>query len=304
MSEKPVVLGGSNGEHLAVELAELGSLELGDIEVRKFPDGETYVRILANVADRKVIYINSLQRNVNESLVETVLTIDALKDLGAKEIIAVIPYMSYARQDARFNPGEAVSIQTIAKVFSLLKIDYLITIDMHLHRISDPNRLFNTKFYNITGVKELAKYFKKKYEIRKEETIVVGPDEEAEQWAKIMSKEIGDLDYFTLEKTRISAEKVVIDTRGVNVKGKRVIIVDDIISTGGTIIEAVKNLRELGAAEIMVGTVHPLLIGNAYNRLLRLKLKDLVGTNTILSPISRVSVAPAILEALASIGVV
>ncbi|MEM0224439.1 MAG: ribose-phosphate diphosphokinase [Desulfurococcaceae archaeon] len=304
MSEKPIVLGGSNGEHLAVELAELGSLELGDIEVRKFPDGETYVRILANVADRKVIYINSLQRNVNESLVETVLTIDALKDLGAKEIIAVIPYMSYARQDARFNPGEAVSIQTIAKVFSLLKIDYLITIDMHLHRISDPNRLFNTKFYNITGVKELAKYFKKKYEIRKEETIVVGPDEEAEQWAKIMSKEIGDLDYFTLEKTRISAEKVVIDTRGVNVKGKRVIIVDDIISTGGTIIEAVKNLRELGAAEIMVGTVHPLLIGNAYNRLLRLKLKDLVGTNTILSPISRVSVAPAILEALASIGVV
>ncbi|MEM3913352.1 MAG: ribose-phosphate diphosphokinase, partial [Desulfurococcaceae archaeon] len=285
MSEKPIVLGGSNGEHLAVELAELGSLELGDIEVRKFPDGETYVRILANVADRKVIYINSLQRNVNESLVETVLTIDALKDLGAKEIIAVIPYMSYARQDARFNPGEAVSIQTIAKVFSLLKIDYLITIDMHLHRISDPNRLFNTKFYNITGVKELAKYFKKKYEIRKEETIVVGPDEEAEQWAKIMSKEIGDLDYFTLEKTRISAEKVVIDTRGVNVKGKRVIIVDDIISTGGTIIEAVKNLRELGAAEIMVGTVHPLLIGNAYNRLLRLKLKDLVGTNTILSPI-------------------
>ncbi|MEM1713905.1 MAG: ribose-phosphate diphosphokinase [Desulfurococcaceae archaeon] len=304
MSEKPIVLGGSNGEHLAVELAELGSLELGDIEVRKFPDGETYVRILANVADRKVIYINSLQRNVNESLVETVLTIDALKDLGAKEIIAVIPYMSYARQDARFNPGEAVSIQTIAKLFSLLKIDYLITIDMHLHRISDPNRLFNTKFYNITGVKELAKYFKKKYEIRKEETIVVGPDEEAEQWAKIMSKEIGDLDYFTLEKTRISAEKVVIDTRGVNVKGKRAVIVDDIISTGGTIIEAVKNLRELGAAEIMVGTVHPLLIGNAYNRLLRLKLKDLVGTNTILSPISRVSVAPAILEALASIGVV
>ncbi|MEM4953588.1 MAG: ribose-phosphate pyrophosphokinase-like domain-containing protein, partial [Desulfurococcaceae archaeon] len=126
--------------------------------------------------------MNSLQRNVNESLVEIVLTIDALKDLGAKEIIAVIPYMSYARQDARFNPGEAVSIQTIAKLFSLLKIDYLITIDMHLHRISDPNRLFNTKFYNITGVKELAKYFKKKYEIRKEETIVVGPDEEAEQW--------------------------------------------------------------------------------------------------------------------------
>jgi ribose-phosphate pyrophosphokinase len=301
MVEKPVVLGGLNGEHLAIELADLGGFELGYVEVKKFPDGETYVRVLTDVTDRKVVYINSLQRNVNDSLVETILTLDALRDLGAREIIAVIPYMSYARQDARFNPGEAVSIQTIAKVFSLLRIDYLITVDMHLHRISDPNKLFNTRFYNITGVRELAKYFKTKHEIRRNETIIIGPDEEAEQWAKIMSSELGGLEYSILEKKRISAEKVLIDTRGVNVKDKKVIIVDDIISTGGTIVEAVKGLRELGAEDIMVGTVHPLLVGDAYNKLLRLKLKDLVGTNTILSPISKVSVAPAVLEALASI---
>ncbi|MEM1532451.1 MAG: ribose-phosphate pyrophosphokinase [Desulfurococcaceae archaeon] len=299
MNEELLVLGGSNGEHLAIELSSIGAFELGSLEVRKFPDGETYVRVLTKVDGRTVVYINSLQRNVNEAVFETILTIDALRDLGAKEVIAVIPYMSYARQDARFNPGEAISIHTLAKMFKAVKIDHLITIDMHLHRISNPSDLFGANFHNITGVRELAKYFERTHDI--ENTVVIGPDEEAEQWAKVMSKELNGLEYAVLKKTRITAEKVVIETGGVNVAGKNVIIVDDIISTGGTIIEAVKALKELGAREIMVGAVHPLLIGDAYNRLLRLRLKDLVGTNTILSPISKVSVAPAIYSELITI---
>lgn len=299
MNEKPIVLGGLNGEHLAIELSNTGTFQLGSIEIKKFPDGETYVRILTDVSDNVVVYINSLQRNVNEALVETLLTLDTLRDLGAREVIAVIPYMSYARQDARFNPGEAISIQTIAKLFKTVKVDHLITIDVHLHRITDPSSFFGTNFHNITGVRELAKYFKKNYII--ENAIVVGPDEEAEQWAKIMSEELGGLEYTVLRKTRISAEKVVIDVGGVNVAGRNVIIVDDIISTGGTIVEAVKALRELGAKDVLVGAVHPLLVGDAYNRLLRLRLKDLVGTNTILSPISKVSVIPALYSALANI---
>ncbi|MEM1826664.1 MAG: ribose-phosphate pyrophosphokinase-like domain-containing protein, partial [Desulfurococcaceae archaeon] len=113
MNEELLVLGGSNGEHLAIELSSIGAFELGSLEVRKFPDGETYVRVLTKVDGRTVVYINSLQRNVNEAVFETILTIDALRDLGAKEVIAVIPYMSYARQDARFNPGEAISIYTL-----------------------------------------------------------------------------------------------------------------------------------------------------------------------------------------------
>ncbi|MEM2253186.1 MAG: ribose-phosphate pyrophosphokinase [Desulfurococcaceae archaeon] len=299
MNEELLVLGGSNGEHLAIELSSIGAFELGSLEVRKFPDGETYVRVLTKVDGRTVVYINSLQRNVNEAIFETILTIDALRDLGAKEVIAVIPYMSYARQDARFNPGEAISIYTLAKMFKAVKIDHLITIDMHLHRISNPSDLFGANFHNITGVRELAKYFERTHDI--ENTVVIGPDEEAEQWAKVMSEELNGLEYAVLKKTRITAEKVVIETGGVNVAGKNVIIVDDIISTGGTIIEAVKALKELGAREIMVGAVHPLLIGDAYNRLLRLRLKDLVGTNTILSPISKVSVAPAIYSELITI---
>ncbi|MCS7128205.1 MAG: ribose-phosphate diphosphokinase [Sulfolobales archaeon] len=299
MNYELVVLGGSNGEHLAIALSNIGGFELGVVEVKKFPDGETYVRVLTDVTNRRVIYINSLQRNVNDAVFETILTIDALRDLGTKEVIAVIPYMSYARQDARFNSGEAISIHTLAKMFKMVKVDHLITIDMHLHRIHDPSNLFGANFHNITGVRELAKYFKKSHEI--ENTVIIGPDEEAEQWAKVMAEELGGLEYSVLEKTRLSAERVIVEIRGVNVRGRNVIIVDDIISTGGTIVEAVKALRELGAREIMVGAVHPLLVENAYNRLLRLRLRDLVGTNTILSPISIVDVTPAIHNALTAI---
>jgi ribose-phosphate pyrophosphokinase len=296
---KPLVIGGSNGEHLAIELSQLMGLELVSVEIKKFPDGETYVRILGDVSGRDVVYINSLQRSPNESLIETLLTLDALRDLGAARLIAVIPYMSYARQDSRFNPGEAISVQTIAKLFKSMRLDHLVTVDMHLHRITDPSSLFGANFHNITGVRELAKYIKRNYSV--ENTVVIGPDEEAEQWAKIMAEDLGSLEYGVLKKTRITAEKVAVVAEGLNVQGKNVIIVDDIISTGGTIVEAVNTLRNLGAREIYVTTVHPLLIGNAYAKLLRLNLRDLVGTNSVLSPISKVSIAPAIGEKIMEI---
>jgi len=296
---KPLVIGGSNGEHLAIELSQLMGLELVSVEIKKFPDGETYVRILGDVSGRDVVYINSLQRSPNESLIETLLTLDTLRDLGAARLIAVIPYMSYARQDSRFNPGEAISVQTIAKLFKSMRLDHLVTVDMHLHRITDPSSLFGANFHNITGVRELAKYIKRNYSV--ENTVVIGPDEEAEQWAKIMAEDLGGLEYGVLKKTRITAEKVAVLAEGLNVQGKNVIIVDDIISTGGTIVEAVNTLRNLGAREIYVTTVHPLLIGNTYAKLLRLNLRDLVGTNSVLSPISKVSIAPAIGEKIMEI---
>ncbi len=292
--EGVVVLGGSSGYHLAYRVSKLMRAELGEIDVKTFPDGETYIRILSNVENKTVVYINSLQRNPNDKIIETLYTLDTLRDLGASKIIAVIPYMAYARQDERFNPGEAVSIHILAKLFKTIDVDEIYTIDMHLHRISDPTKLFGAKFHNLTGVRELAKYVKQNHEI--ENTIVIGPDEEAEQWAKIMAEELGGIDYSILEKKRVSAEEVIIQTRDIDVKDKNIVIVDDIISTGGTIVESVKALRRLGAKEIIVTCVHPLLVGKAYYKLLKLDLKDIVGTDTVLSPISKVSVAPVIVE--------
>ena len=297
MSERPVVIGGSQGEHIAVQLTRLIKADLLGIELQKFPDGETYVRVLGDVSGKRVIYVNSLQRDPNESLIETFLTLDALKDLGAKEVYAVLPYMAYARQDERFKPGEAVSIATVAKLFRALNLDGVYTVDMHLHRITDPTAFFGAKFRNLTGVRELAKYVKRHYVLPGGRAVVVGPDEEAEQWARVMAEELG-LEYAVLEKKRLSATEVRVEARGANVKDKTAIIVDDIISTGGTIIEAVKLLRSLGCGDVIVTCVHPILVGRAYPKLEQLGLLDLVGTDTVLSPISKVPIAPAIAGAL------
>ena len=292
-----LVLGGSQGEHVAAQLAALLGAELGEVEVSRFPDGETYVRVLAEVEGKRVVYVNSLQRGPNEALVETLLTLDALKDLGAREVHAVVPYMAYARQDERFKPGEAVSVATVAKLFRALGLSSIYTVDMHLHRIRDPSALFGASFRNLTGVRELAKHVKRHHPEVLERAVVVGPDEEAEQWARVMAEELGT-EYAVLEKKRLSATEVRIEAHGANVKGKVAVIVDDIISTGGTIIEAVRALRQLGCEAALVACVHPVLVGNAYAKLLKLQLLDLVGTDTVLSPISRVPIAPAIAEAL------
>ncbi|HDN75565.1 MAG TPA: ribose-phosphate diphosphokinase [Acidilobales archaeon] len=290
-----IVLGGSSGEHIAIGISRILNLELGSIEVKKFPDGETYIRILDDVRDKVVIYVNSLQKGPNDLIIETLYTIDTLYDLGAKEVHLVVPYMAYARQDSRFNPGEALSIASLAKLMRFVKPKAIYTVDMHLHRIRDPESLFGVKFFNLTAVRELARYVASHHNVR--DYVIVGPDEESEQWAKIMADELG-LNYTILEKRRISAEEVIIEARDKVVSGKSVVIVDDIISTGGTMVEAFKALKNLGAKDIILTCVHPLLVGNALNKLLRLQPKDLACTDTVLSPISKVKVAPVIASKL------
>ncbi len=261
------------------------------MEVRKFPDGETYIRIPVDVRGKGIIYVNSLQPHPNESLVETLLTLDAVRSQGAQEVIAVIPYMSYARQDEMFSSGEAVSVWTVGSLFRALKLDHVLTVDMHLHRIKEPERVFGSAFTNITGVHEISRFVRTNLTYR--DRVVVGPDEESEQWAGVLSGELG-VPYVVLEKRRISGTEVRIYEKEVDVKGRDVIIVDDIISTGGTIIEAVKLLRQRGANRIAVTAVHPLLVGDAYHRLRELDLEVMAGTDTVLSPISVISIAPAI----------
>ena len=294
---RPLVLGGSAGEHIAVKLTPLLNAELGEIEVKRFPDGETYIRILPDVKGRDVIYVNSLQRGPNDLVIETLFTVATLKELGAKKVVAVIPYMSYARQDERFNPGEVVSIEVLGRLFRTVEPDMIYTIDMHLHRIGDPSKVFGPNIRNLTAVRELGKYIKKFHDISN--SVVIGPDEESEQWARVMADELGGVEYAILEKKRLTAEEVVIEVRGgLNVEGKDVVIVDDIISTGGTMVEAIKALRKLGVRSIIIAATHMLLVGKALPRILRLLPKDIVGTDTVLSPLSKVSVAPVIAEAL------
>ncbi|MEM4831547.1 MAG: ribose-phosphate diphosphokinase [Sulfolobales archaeon] len=292
-----IVLGGSEGAHVGFELSKHLRTSYYDVEVKEFPDGEIYVRIPVDVNGLDVIYVNSLARRPNDLLVEAVLTLETIADLGARTIYSVLTYIPYARQDSRFNPGEAVSALVIAKLLKSLRVDRIYTFDLHLHRFRDPKRVFGDNFVNLTAVRDLVKYVSTYHKLG--DCVIVGPDEESEQWAKIASEELGGAPYTVMEKKRVSASEVVIEPRDPDVvRGRTAVVVDDIISTGGTVVETVRVLRSLGVRDVYVAVTHAILAGRAYSRLVQLELRDLVASDTVLSPISKVRTAPILARSI------
>lgn len=290
-----LIFGGSASEVLAIDIARIMGIAVSKLEIKRFPDGEKYLRVKQDVSGQCVVVIQSTFHRPEEYLFEYLMIADSMRDLGAKKTIAVIPYLAYARQDERFNPGEAVTIQTVAKLLESVGTNELYTVDAHLHRISDISRIFSIPAHNLSAVPLLAEYISKNIELHN--PVVIGPDEESEQWAAAAAKILG-VDFDILEKRRISAETVEIKTRRLNVKNRDVAVIDDIISTGGTMVETIRVLRQEDAHKIVVGCIHPVLVGNALARLYDSGADVVLGTDSIPSPISRVSLAPTIASAL------
>jgi len=289
------IIGGSGGRVLATLVARELGLKASEAEIRRFPDGEKYLRINEDVAGQDVVIIQSIHHAPDDLLFEYFLLCDTIKDLGAKKAIAVLPYFAYARQDSRFNPGEAVSFRTVAKLIEDVGTSELYSVDMHQHRIGRASDVFRIPAHNLTAAPLLAEYVKSNVSLEK--PVVVGPDEESEQWASAAAKVIG-ADHDVLEKRRLGAEKVEISTRSLAVGGRDVVLIDDIISTGGTIIEASKILKSQGARRIIVACTHPILAHDALARIYESGAEIVVGTDTVPSPISYVSVAPLIADAI------
>ncbi len=287
------ILGGSGGIHIAYKLSRDFNLPIIHLEYKTFPDGEKYLRILDEVSEKRVIVIQSMYRNPDSHLIEYFFLVSTLKELGAKEVIGVIPYFPYARQDTRFNPGEVVSLEIVAKLIEKVGTDKIVTIDMHLHRYHDIQELFKIPAKNLTAMKELARYIKSHYKLSN--PVVIGPDEESEQWAKVAADVI-ECNYDILEKKRISPEEVILSPREVNVKDKDVIIVDDIISTGGTMAEAIKFLKRQGARKVICACTHAILAGDALSKIYRAGAYDLISTDTVPSPVSKVNVSKILYE--------
>lgn len=287
------MIGGSSSENLANNVASQLGLTAGKIEIRRFPDGEKYLRVLDDVKDQHIIVIQSMHHTPDDLLFEYLLLVDALKDLGAKRVTSFIPYFAYARQDERFKPGEALSFKTVSKLIESVGTDEIFTIDMHQHRVLRSTEIFRIPSRNLSAMPLLAEYVKKEGKLRN--PLVIGPDMEAEQWAKLAAETL-QTDYDVFEKKRFAADKVEVRPRRANAKGRDVLIVDDIISTGGTIIEAVKILFSQGVTRIEVACTHPILAIDSLNRIREAGVVNVIGTDTVPSPISYVSVAPLIAE--------
>src|SRR6058998_2574764 len=295
-----IVLGGSASEQLAERVAKEFGVEPGRREIKKFPDGETYIRIHEEVKGQDVAVIQSLYRNPDPYIFEYLLLVDTLRDLGARSITGVAPYLAYARQDSRFFSGEAVTSSSVARLFEAAGTTSFMSIDCHLHRLGDVSKVFKVPARNLSAMPSLGKYARDI--LRPKNPIVVAPDEEAEQWAGTVAKEL-EAEHTAFTKRRVRKEgetksRLEMDTGSVDVKGRDIVFADDIISTGGTIAEAARACKKKGARRIFVLCTHPVLADGALKRIRTAGATRIVGTDTIPSPISTVSVAPVIAAAL------
>lgn len=302
-----VIIGGSSSQDLAAHVArELGE-KLCYVETRKFPDGERYLRITDDIED-EVIVIQSTGYPQDENLMELLFLISNLKDLGAKKVRAVVPYMGYARQEKRFNSGETISAKIICELIQAAGADEFITFNIHEECVLN---FFDIPARNISAMPSLAEYLDKKF-FKKggAKPLIIAPDKGAYGFAQEISEIIGcDCTYLT--KVRLGPDKVetkIVDVRcdsesdnTVNVdsvKGMHAIIVDDIIATGGTIVNAINILKQYGAESVDVCCVHPILTNNGATRIYAAGANKIIGTNSLSSDTSRVSIAKAIADAL------
>lgn len=277
------VVGGSASISLSKRIAENLNCELIRAETSTFPDGEKYVRIPTKFDGESVVVVQTTYPNDN--LIEMLLLLDAVKRSGAKNIIGVIPYFSYSRQDKQFKEGEAVSAEVIAQIFSE-RMDFFITVDIHNPSII---KCMKIPAENVYATKPMAECLKK-YDV----DIVISPDKGSLERSRRIAENLGvSWDY--MEKTRINGSTVEIKPKYVDVRKKRVAIVDDIISTGGTIVECAKKLKLQGAEFVVAACVHGLFVSNSIEKI-RTQVDDVFCSDTIERNESKYSVAEPIVE--------
>jgi len=286
-----VVLGPASAA-LAEKVAELSNCEKVVVAYKTFPDGENYIRLEGNVQDEHVAIVQTTCAPQDSRLMQLAFIAAAAKRNKARKVTAVVPYLAYARQDKIFLDGENISIETVTQMLKAAGVDELVTVNIHAEGALD---LFPFPAKNLSAIPLLAEHFAQKG-YRK--AFALAPDKGAmyiaQQAQQVLGGEAGHLEKQRDRYTGQTSQPC----KGLNVKDKVVIIFDDIISTGGTIVGAAEILRAEGAAKIFAACVHPLLIGDAERRILAAGVEEIVGTDSVPSRNSKVSLAPLIANAL------
>ncbi|AKG92098.1 ribose-phosphate pyrophosphokinase [Geoglobus ahangari] len=268
---------GTNGE-IAVKIGRFLGESPDFIQIEKLPYGEKYVRIPFDVG-REVAVVNTFFPNPDEILFESRLIGEILRERGAEEIVLVAPYLAYSRRRTAIY-GEAKSLETVMDILGVF--DRIVAVDFYGHVSS---------VECISAMPLLAEYIEEEFDLK--DPVVLGPDEFSTNWLDAFSEKLG-AETAVIKKIRIDAKNVVVSKIEADVRGRDVVIADDIIATGATVIQSAKKLRSMGAKRIFVAVTHALLDKEVYASILKSGIEEVIATDTVLSPVSRVSVAEMI----------
>jgi ribose-phosphate pyrophosphokinase len=283
------ILGGTSARTIAEDISKELQQPLIEVTYKRFPDDEFYVRILDDVKGEDVLIVQTTYPDTK--IVELLLMQDAVYEAGANEITVALPYFGYSRQDKKFEDGEPISARAIAEHISL-HADYVITVDPHKEHLLD---FFNVPAYSCSAVVEIAKYLKEK-----DVDFVLAPDKGAKKRAQQAAGIIG-CEYDYMEKTRIDGTTIKIKPKNLDAKNKNVAIIDDIISTGGTMSKSIRELKKQGAKKVSVACTHGLFVGGAKEKLLSAGCDEIISADTIEDEFSKVKTAPCIAEMFSKI---
>ncbi len=286
---------GPASRDLAINMAKDLGAEIVDIEAKLFQDGESYFRIISDVRNKRVAIVQSAYPPTDRHVLQLLFLAHKFSEDGA-EVHAIIPYLAYARQHKAFLQGEIVSLGVFAHLIRSVGVKRVVTVDIHN---VEGLGFFSMPAYSVSAIPLVAEYFSKNYELS--EAIAISPDfggsVRVEAFAKILK-----IDHLSIPKMRdkITGE-VLFKEKVRQVQSRDVILVDDIISSGKTMELATMKLKDSGAERIFAACTHPLLAGDALDRIKRAGVEEVVGTNTVPSPVSKIDVAPILSDYLSTL---
>ncbi len=288
---KPLLLALSENVTIGESLAAALDADRGRAEFRRFPDGETYVRLDADVTTRDIILVCSLDRP-DAKFLPLIFLAETARDLGARSVGLICPYLAYMRQDTRFKPGEGITSSYFAKALGR-HFDWLVTVDPHLHRRRSLAEIYKIPATAAHAAPLIAAWVRDHVSA----PLIVGPDSESEQWVAAVARG-AEAPYLVLEKHRHSDRAVEISAPDLRSwKGRTPVLVDDIISTARTLIATTGRLRAAGASDIVVVGVHGLFAERAYDELCAAGAQTIVTCNTVSHPSNAIDVAAVLAQA-------